>query len=230
MNDNIVRDFYSRLQFPGHYTTKDIEFYLKEGVGHNRYLADVDQLLPNRPQVLDIGCGTGLVTNLFASRYPTHQFTAIDFSDSIDFAKKFSEQNKIKNVDFVKSNIISWSCEKKFDLIICLGVLHHIPRYEKALDRIMTLMADQGLLVLSLYNPWGKILKKFTRINYLSEILEKDQEQNPFELSFTKNQVLDLCGSLELKSATPSINNQFVDLLAMFNSRNGGLVSYVFSR
>jgi hypothetical protein len=60
-------------------------------------------------------------------------------------------------------------------------------------------------------------------------VLYQDQELNPFELSFTHNQVLNMCRDLNFELVTPSYNNKLVNLSALFNSVNGGLALYVFS-
>ena len=223
-----IKQFYSKIQFPGRYTRDDIKFYDIEGI-HNIYLKEINKELVNDIDVLDVGCGTGLVSNLFASRYINANFTSVDFSDSIDYAKKFAKENNINNVKWIKKNFLDFKTTKRYDVIICCGVLHHIPEHARALDKMKKLLKPGGKLLLAVYNPFGKILKRFFKIDYNCDILYRDQELNPFELSFSNNQVHRMCSDLLFKSASPSIANKFVDLLALFNSENGGLVLYVFS-
>jgi len=223
-----IRDFYSRINFPGHYTWEDICFYGEHGI-HNIYLKEIDKVLKDDIDVLDVGCGTGLVSNLFAHRYSS-SFTSIDFSDSINYAMEFSKKNKIKNVRWVKKDFLKFSTEKKYDVIICCGVLHHIPEYKQALDKIKSLLKPDGKLILAVYNKYGKILKHLIKIDYNSPILYEDQENNPFELSFTHQQVLNMCSDLEFNSVNPGWSNRFVNLLAWTNSENGGLTLYVFTK
>ena len=228
MNSEVIRQFYSELRFPGHYSFDDIKFYEIEGI-HNIYLKEIDKNLSDGIDVLDVGCGTGLVSNLFATRYNS-KFTAVDFSDSIDYAKQFAKDNNINNVTWIKQDFLQFKSNKKFDVIICCGVLHHIPQYNEALDLIKQLLKPGGKLLLALYNPWGKVLKKFVRIKYHNSILYKDQENNPYELSFSYKDVLNLCSDLKFDYVEPSWNNKFVDLQALFNSQNGGLALYVFEK
>jgi 2-polyprenyl-3-methyl-5-hydroxy-6-metoxy-1,4-benzoquinol methylase len=223
-----IKKFYSELHFPGRYTWEDISFYNEYGI-HNIYLKEIDKVLQHGIDVLDIGCGTGLVSNLFASRYKS-SFTALDFSDSIDYAQKFAKDNSIKNVNWVKKDFLQFNTEKQYDVIICCGVLHHIPKHEQALATMKRLLKPNGILVLAVYNKYGKILKKLFKIDYKSDILYQDQENNPFELSFTNKQVLDMCKDLKFKRSSPSIRNYLVDSLAWTNSKNGGLVLYIFNK
>jgi 2-polyprenyl-3-methyl-5-hydroxy-6-metoxy-1,4-benzoquinol methylase len=224
-----IKQFYSNLHFPGRYSLEDLKSYEEQGI-HNIYLREIDLMLNDNMDVLDVGCGTGLVSNLFADKYKNSRFTAVDFSDSIDYASNFATTNGINNVKWVKTDFLNFKTSKKYDVIICCGVLHHIPQYEKALAKIKQLLKPGGKLLLALYNPNGKILKRFFNINYNCDTLYQDQENNPFELSFSNKQVRNMCSDLEFQSANPSISNKFVDFLAWFNSENGGLVLYIFTK
>jgi 2-polyprenyl-3-methyl-5-hydroxy-6-metoxy-1,4-benzoquinol methylase len=228
MNSEVIRKFYNNLKFPGPYSFQDIQFYETEGI-HNVYLREIDKNLSDNLDVLDVGCGTGLVSNLFATRYKSN-FTSIDFADSIDFAKKFATDNNITNVTWVKQDFLKFISYKQYDVIVCCGVLHHIPQHRRALNKIKSLLKPGGKLVLAVYNPWGKFLKKFFRLKYHNKILYEDQENNPYELSFNYNQVLEMCSDLKFHTVVPSYRNRFVNLQALFNSHNGGLALYVFEK
>jgi len=160
--------------------------------------------------------------------YPDSSFTGLDFSNSIDYARKISIDHGIKNTAWIKEDFLKVKLEKKYDIVICCGVMHHIPQYEDALKKLKALVKPGGRLLLALYNPLGKILKHIKKINYNSPTLFEDQENNPFELSFTKSAVINMCRDLKFERAQPSLGNRFVDLLALFNSSNGGLTIYTF--
>lgn len=229
MNTDEIKQFYSNLHFPGRYSSDDLKFYDDQGI-HNIYLKEIDLHMADEIDILDVGCGTGLISNLFASKYQDSNFTSIDFSDSIDYAKEFAKNNKITNVNWIKQDFNEYKATKQYDLIICCGVLHHIPQHEEALLKLKSLLKPGGKLLLALYNPYGKILKHVVKLNYNCDILYQDQEKNPFELSFNHSQVLTMCNDLLFESVTPSIYNHLVNFLAIFNSENGGLALYVFSK
>jgi SAM-dependent methyltransferase len=108
--------------------------------------------------------------------------------------------------------------------------LHHIPNYQQALNKMKSALAPGGHLLLAVYNPYGKLLKKFVNIKYHNNILYQDQELNPYELSFSRQDVLTMCDDLNFVAVQPSWRNHFVDLQALFNSENGGLAIYVFEK
>jgi SAM-dependent methyltransferase len=221
-----VKQFYDQLQFPGTYTLAQLQAY--GDPIENRYLRAIDRELAPGQQVLDAGCGTGLTTNLFALRYPTSEFTGMDFADGVELANHFAHTNGITNVKYVKQDLAQAAFDCQYDRVICQGVLHHIPQYQQVARLLAQAVKPGGRLVLGLYHPWGKLLKQFARINYDSRILETDQESNPFELAFTPKQAQALVPELELISRWPCWLGSAVP--ALFNSRNGGLTVYIFER
>lgn len=217
-----IQEFYSKLKFPGEYTFEDLQYHFSEM--RNLYLSAIDQHVENNMKVLDLGAGTGYIVNLFAKKYPNSNFTALDFSDGIDFAHNFALENNINNITFVKENFLNFESNKQFDVIICQGVLHHIPDYPQAVEKILQCLKPGGTLLLGLYHPFGKTLQKILPINYYSEILKEDQLSNPFELCFTQKKVSKLLPSMELVGKYPK--HAFLFTKSFIAS--GGLILYVF--
>lgn len=222
-----VSKFYSNIAFPGHYSLPDLARY--GDPVENPYLAILEKYVRHANSVLDAGCGTGLTTNLFAYRNPSINFTGVDFSKSVDWARNFAQRNFINNVTFVKDDLVNFDCTRTFELVICQGVLHHIPDYNQALSNLKSLISPGGRMILGLYHPWGKLAKKFISIDYGSNTLYQDQENNPIELSFSKKQVKQLTQEFDIVDTYPSLLSS-VALPALFNYRNGGLVVYVLER
>jgi 2-polyprenyl-3-methyl-5-hydroxy-6-metoxy-1,4-benzoquinol methylase len=225
MTFNPVKSFYDINQFPGHYTLEGLQYHIPKT--QNPYLELIENYITSDVKtVIDVGCGTGVIANLFAMKNPTVNFTACDFADSIAFAEKFATEHNISNIKYQQVDFLEFGSthDTQYDLVICQGVLHHIPEYETAIKYLTKLIKPGGTLILGVYNPYGKILKKFFKINYLNDILYKDQELNPFETSFTVQQIKNYFNGLTLVDAYPSQSN----VRALFNSKNGGLITYIF--
>jgi ubiquinone/menaquinone biosynthesis C-methylase UbiE len=204
MNNHLTRsivDFYSDLQFPLRYTAEDIAFYDHDL--NNLYFEFIDAHLQNGMKILDVGCGTGLITNVFARRYPTCEFTAMDFSNAIRYGEEFAQQNQITNVHWLHQDILQLDTSDRFDAIICQGVLHHIPDYHRALTNIKNSLAPNGTLLLGLYHPVAKIGQKIFTKRFASSVMRQDQRHNPFELSFTADQVKKMCEPMILQDLAP---------------------------
>jgi 2-polyprenyl-3-methyl-5-hydroxy-6-metoxy-1,4-benzoquinol methylase len=219
---NVVQEFYNQVNFPGPYQIEQLKSI------SNRYLMLIDNALQNGQTVLDVGCGTGLITNLFALKYPDSQFTAMDFASGIEFGKKFAKDNNITNIQFCRENFLETTINNKYDVVICQGVLHHIPDANQALATLKKL--SKNTLILGLYHPWGKQAKKWFDIDYGNEILRLDQEEHPYETSYTCSQVKRMLPEFNLINSYPSSINIVSHIESLFNYRNGGLITYIFER
>ena len=226
MND--VKLFYDKLQFPGHYTLSGLSYH--DPNIRNPYLKIINRHLSNNMSVLDVGCGTGLIANLFARKYPKSKFVGIDFANSIDYAQQFAQTHLISNAQFIKQDISQHKFAETYDVIICQGVLHHIPDYQNAAKLLVSALRPGGKLILGLYHPWGKIAKKIFNINYKNDILFQDQELHPYETTFNLAQVKLLFPNLKLVDAFPTMINTLNRIYALVNSRNGGLTVYILEK
>ena len=81
-------------------------------------------LLEPDASVLDIGCGNGHFTFMFAEACPQGQIVGFDLSRSlIEEAWRSAEQNGVSNVRFyVRDCIEPWQEENYFDWVLCMGV------------------------------------------------------------------------------------------------------------
>ena len=222
-----IQEFYSRNPFPGPYTWAQLMSY--DYPPDNRYLKIIDRYLHDHQTVLDVGCGTGLISNLFATRYLS-KFVGVDFSDGVDYAQTFAKNNRIDNVEFIKQDFFNYKSDELFDTIICQSFITHVPDYVDAISKMTTMLKPGGTLIIGVYNNYGKILKKLINIDYKNSRLAQDQEQNPFEISFSHDKMISLFQGYTLQQIMPSIGNRCVPLLALMNSVNGGLTVYVFKK
>jgi len=116
-----VKEFYSSIQFPGPYDISHLEindYYI------NPYLKFYHNSVQTASSCLDIGCGTGAISNFLAKNNPNIKFDAVDFSNSIEYAKEFACNNNLKNINYLKQNFLELPVDKKYDVvmyyIICL--------------------------------------------------------------------------------------------------------------
>jgi 2-polyprenyl-3-methyl-5-hydroxy-6-metoxy-1,4-benzoquinol methylase len=223
-----IREFYGKLKFPGPYQKSDFDVYGEEML--NPFLRPYDLAAQNARRILDIGCGSGFISNLLAYRHPDCQIDAVDFSDSLDYARDFANQAGLQNINHFKQNFLKFVAPYKYDVIISNGVLHHMPDYLSAVKQIDQILKPNGTLVVGLYNPWGKMAKRLGPPRYTNDILYQDQELVPFELTFCRSQVMTLFNNYELANVYPGLGKQFVDFLNLFNYNNGGLTIYTFRK
>ncbi|MFN3916280.1 MAG: class I SAM-dependent methyltransferase [Flavobacteriales bacterium] len=105
-------------------------------------------LLNENTTVLDAGCGTGRWSR-YMSRFGC-PIEAIDPSEAIIPAVKWNKDKP--TIRFTHASIDSMPfTDNSFDFVICLGVLHHIPDTEKALQDLVKKIKPGGHLLLYLY-------------------------------------------------------------------------------
>ena len=102
--------------------------------------------------ILDFGCGDGLMTEEIRFKFPQSKIYGVDPSeDSILIAQKnypkITFQPSTNNLKMFKKN--------EFDLIVCAGVFHHIPFKEHShyMEEINRILQPNGVFVMFELNP-----------------------------------------------------------------------------
>ncbi len=146
--------------------------------------------------ILDAGCGTGEISCVL-SEYG--DVTGIDFSvKSIEIANRLKDKFEIKNINFSIGDLTNINLNKKFDYIFSMGVLHHIPEMDKAIENLKKYLKDEGIFVINVYNKYGKIYHRFFREKN-NKTYEMDSYHNPYERFFTQKEFKTILKSHGLK-------------------------------
>jgi 2-polyprenyl-3-methyl-5-hydroxy-6-metoxy-1,4-benzoquinol methylase len=151
------RKFYEQFQFPGERPLDHDGLILMRRF----YNSMRELLIQNRMtkvRVLDAGCGTGNTSVALANQFKEADFFGLDNSaPSLLKAKQLSEQKHLRNIHFRKWNLMKpIPYEEKFDVVLCLGVLHHTANMKRVLDNIYASLNDQGELFLWIYAKHGR--------------------------------------------------------------------------
>jgi trans-aconitate methyltransferase len=127
-------------------TTWDPDLYEDKHSFVFRYGEDLVRLLDPGPaeRILDLGCGTGYLTNLIAAAGA--RVTGIDNSaDMIARATKEYPQIEFKNLSITEAHF-----DQPFDAIFSNAALHWVLEKEKAVDRICENLKTGGRLVVEM--------------------------------------------------------------------------------
>ncbi len=109
-------------------------------------------------RILDAGCGSGVSTEYLAHLNPDAQVTGIDLSaGTLAVAKERCQRSSAKNVQFQHLSLFDVDqLDGQFDLINCVGVLHHTPDPIGGIQALAKKVAPGGLLHIFVYGELGR--------------------------------------------------------------------------
>jgi SAM-dependent methyltransferase len=115
-------------------------------------LSEISRAGIERPEILELGCGTGWMTSVLGMFGPA---TGIDLSDTgIDFAK-----SRFANAEFVRSDIQNIDAlERKFNVVVSHEVIEHLSDQARHVSVAWDHLHPGGFFVLT--TPNGRILRK----------------------------------------------------------------------
>ena len=195
---NKVRDQYEENPYPrwryANYLPK-VNFFeeLNHDIQPNKINPENEKIKWN---ILIAGCGTG---HQLARRidYKNSNILAIDLSlSSLAFAKRRMQELNINNIEFLHTDLLKLlSLKRKFNVIECMGVLHHLENPEKGLNILLDILEPGGFIKLGLYSEYARkhivetreLLKdrKFKNnlkdIRNFREIIKNDKKNIPLQ-------------------------------------------------
>ncbi len=137
-----------------------IEYILDEISKHFQISREREKLLQNL-DILDIGCGGGLITEPMASL--GGDVTGIDAAEkNIKIASLHSKKNKLK-INYLNKSPEQLTTKKKFDIILNLEIVEHVDNLDLYLKSCSNLLKKNGLMFTATINR--------TLISYLKAII-----------------------------------------------------------
>ena len=120
---------------------------------------------PNKDlvRILDAGCGTGSGTEYLMLHNPTAEIMAIDISEkALETAQKRIEKSGILkefkgSITFQQMPLeTAVNLEGTFDLINCVGVLHHLPDPDTGIKALAEKLSVGGIMHIFVYGELGR--------------------------------------------------------------------------
>jgi 2-polyprenyl-3-methyl-5-hydroxy-6-metoxy-1,4-benzoquinol methylase len=224
----VVKEFYEEMPFPN-YDDYDSVRSLIEQSRRGQYARVLDESIRYNTDILEVGCGTGQLTNFLG--VSCRRVIGTDMClNSLRLAERFRREHGLHRVRFVQMNLFK-PCFKPemFDVVLCNGVLHHTADPWVGFQSIQQLVRPGGYIVVRLYNTYGRLMTDLRRnifrltggraqwldANLRSRFASpekrrawfKDQYRHPHESKHTIGEVLDWfdhCG-LQFVRGVPSV-------------------------
>jgi SAM-dependent methyltransferase len=155
-----VRDFYERMPYPVPLTNLDAHRDLYKN--RDRRRAEFHLIWPARRargnlDILIAGCGTSQAAR-YALREPDARITAIDVSEtSLRHTRDLQRKYNLENLELHRLPIERVrDIGRSFDLVVCTGVLHHLPDPDDGLRALRDVLRPSGAMRLMVYARYGR--------------------------------------------------------------------------
>ena len=155
-----VRDFYERMPYPAPLTSLDKHRELYKN--RDRRRVEFHLMWPAKQpranqEILVAGCGTSQAAR-YALREPDARITAIDVSDtSLRYTRELQRKYNLQNLELHQLPIERVrEIGRSFDLVVCTGVLHHLPDPDDGLRALREVLGPNGAMRIMVYARYGR--------------------------------------------------------------------------
>ena len=158
------------------------------------------------PNILDIGSGTGAISIAIANELKSSSVTGIDINEkAIELANKNKTLNKIKNINFVKSNLFeNLDKDFKYDLIVSNPPYISKNEYETLMPEVKNYEPQNALTDL------GDGLYFYREMSKLAGEYLKDTGYLAYEIGYN-----------QAKDVTKILQNNNFDILSVIKDYGG---------
>lgn len=152
-----MRAFYEKTPFPN-YDDFDDAGSLVQKARQGVFAQLLDEQVPFGTRILEVGCGTGQLTNFLSIANRT--VIGADFClNSLRLGQEFKEKNHLDRAHFMQMNLFQPAFRAgTFDLVISNGVLHHTADPALAFKSIARLVRPNGYILIGLYHKYGRLV------------------------------------------------------------------------
>jgi carbamoyltransferase len=240
-----VKAFYEETPFPN-YDEHDSVRSLIDKSRRGIYAHMLNEGLPFNGRILEVGCGTGQLTNFLG--ISCREVIGVDLClNSLRLAERFRSEHGLERVRFAQMNLFRPTFTPgQFDVILCNGVLHHTADPYGGFKRLVPLLRPGGHIIIGLYNKYGRLMTDLRRAifrmtggraTWLDPYLRStkmsrekrrawfaDQYQHPHESKHTIGEVLDWFDEtgLDFVRGIPSTRGSSSDGAALFAPEPAG--------
>ena len=157
-----ISEFYTRHPYPP--PVDNLDRARDEWRDAARLRADYHLVWPDRPYRADLdilvaGCGTWQAAKVALCR-PDARVVGIDVSaTSLDHTERLKRQYQLANLEtrqLAIEDADAGTLDRRFDLVVCTGVLHHLADPEAGLRVLGSVLKAGGAVQLMLYARYGR--------------------------------------------------------------------------
>lgn len=162
------------------------------------------------PKILVAGCGTGQHALAAATRFANSSVLAVDLSlSSLSYATRKSRELGVVNIDFMQGDILALGrLERRFDLIECGGVLHHMDDPMAGWRVLTEILRPGGVMKIGLYSD----IARQAVVEARAFIARENYPSTPEGIRRFRRDVIDGAGGLPEAIANILVSRDFYSL------------------
>jgi len=252
----MVKAFYEETPFPNYQEHESVRSLIEKS-RRGAYGHLLHQAIPFNSDVLEVGCGTGQLSNFLG--VGCRRVVGTDLClNSLRLGEDFARRQGLDRTSFVQMNLFRPAFRPGgFDVLLCNGVLHHTSAPYEGFRGLVSLVRPGGHVVIGLYNRWGRLatdlrrqlfrltggrlrrLDPYLRSSRLSPDKERawfaDQYRHPHESKHTIGEVLRWFEENDLDFVrgipSPTLGEGDVPAEGLFSpGPRGGRLDHLFSQ
>ncbi len=161
---DIVKSFYEKTPFPN-YNDLDSVSSLRAKAEKSVFARLLDEQIPYDAKILEVGCGTGQLSNYLSIAGQRTMFGADMCLNSLKLGNDFRQKNSLNKGVFHQMNLFRPVFKPgSFDFVISNGVLLTTNDPYAAFRSISRLVKKDGYIIIGLYNTFGRLITDLRRI------------------------------------------------------------------
>ena len=128
--------------------SRNLKTYKDNSVVQNKMADKLVEMIRFQPKrILELGCGSGLLTEKLIKKFNTTTYDAIDIVEDCEkYIKEISP-----NINFYHSDIETFNFQNKYDLIISNAVFQWIDNLPKFIEKLKNCLTHKGVLLFSTF-------------------------------------------------------------------------------
>jgi SAM-dependent methyltransferase len=158
------------------------------------YIAPIGKDFFKGKLVLDAGCGAGR-HSYFAAKYGA-KVVAIDLSEK-SVASTKDNLKEFKDVQVIQSDLCTFEYPEKFDLVLSIGVIHHLPDPQSGFNHLVSLVKPGGTISIWVYSKEDNWLA-INVYEPLRKITTRIPHKVLYYLSYVPAVMVEVCNRLNL--------------------------------
>ena len=158
-----VKAFYEETPFPNYQEHESLRSLIDKS-RRGGYAHALHEAIPFNADVLEVGCGTGQLTNFLG--VSCRRVVGSDLClNSLALGERFRREHDLARVAFLQMNLFRPAFPPaSFDVVLCNGVLNHTSDPAAGFRALVPLVRPGGYIVVGLYNRWGRLMTDLRRL------------------------------------------------------------------